>query len=158
MARLTGLSPSGARRARQREFDEPFLLGDESQAGAVAAAAERRGLRLTRGERFFHLTGATDKGGALRVLVGLYEAGGRRFTTVALGDSANDLSLLRAADRPIVIPRPGGRIEEALASALEEAECGPEPGPAGWNTAVLAVLSGGRLLTVAAARASGAVA
>jgi mannosyl-3-phosphoglycerate phosphatase len=145
---LTGLSGTAARLALAREYDEPFLLDDEGRAAALAEAAERRGLRVTRGGRFFHLTGATDKGRALRVLVGLYEAGGRRFSTVAIGDSENDLPLLQAAERPIVIPRPGGRIDAALALALPEAERAPEPGPAGWNAAVLAVLAGERLPAV----------
>jgi len=147
---LTGLPEAAARRALQREYDEPFLLEDESRAPALGEAAARRGLRITRGGRFFHITGATDKGRALRVLVGLYEAGGRRLSTVALGDSENDLSLLQAAQRPIVIPRPGGRIDGALAAALAEAECAPEPGPAGWNAAVLTVLGTGRLPAVGA--------
>jgi hypothetical protein len=69
---------------------------------------------------------------------------------VALGDSENDLSLLRAAERPIVIPRPGGRIDDVLARDLPDAECAPEPGPAGWNTAVLTVLGPGRLPTLGA--------
>ena len=140
--RLTGLEGDALDRARRREFDEPFLLENGAGRDAVAHAAALRGLRVTSGGRFHHLMGATDKGAALRVLLARYAAHGRSFESVALGDSANDRELLLAADRPIVVPRPGGRLDADLASAVPQAERAPAPGPEGWNAAVLAVLRG----------------
>ena len=151
LRRLTGLAADAARRALEREYDEPFLIQDEHQAPSVVAAAERRGLRVTRGARFYHLTGATDKGRALRELLTLFARGGRRYTTVGLGDAANDLPLLKAVDRPIVIPRRGRELDRDLLG-LAGAERAPAPGPVGWNAAVLTVLRGARL---PAARARG---
>ncbi len=145
VAELTGLDLSAATRALEREWDEPFLLADEELAPAVAAAAARRGLAVTRGGRFFHLTGRSDKGGALRLLLARSAARGERRSSVGLGDAGNDLSLLAAVDRPIVVPRPSGRPDPALAAALPAAELAPAPGPVGWNAAVLAVLGGDRL-------------
>ncbi|HEY7820739.1 MAG TPA: HAD-IIB family hydrolase [Vicinamibacteria bacterium] len=142
VARLTGLSPSAAELALKREYDEPFLLEDEGKVAALELAAERRGFKLTRGGRFWHLTGKTDKGQALRALLRHYAAEGRRFRTVGLGDAANDLSLLRAVDRPVVIPREPGRLDAALRAALPDAEQAPSPGPVGWNAAILAILRG----------------
>jgi mannosyl-3-phosphoglycerate phosphatase len=146
VAELTGLDPAAAALALAREHDEPFVLSDPSRASAVAAAATRRGLRVTRGGRFFHLTGDTDKGRALRQLLDLL---GRPRESIGLGDALNDLPLLQAVDRPIVIPGRDGRVEPGLAAALPKAELAPAPGPVGWNAAVLAVLAGGRLRTVA---------
>jgi len=149
LERLTGLRGEVGGQARRGQHDEPFLLADESRAPAVAAAAERRGLRVTRGGGFLHLTGDTDKGQALRELLARLAQLGQSFHTAGLGDAANDLPLLLAVERPIVVPRPGGAPDPALAAALPGAERAPEPGPAGWNTAVLTVLGGGRLPTVA---------
>jgi mannosyl-3-phosphoglycerate phosphatase len=132
--------------AQERRYDEPFLLDDEAAAPAVAAAAERRGLRVTRGGRFFHLTGAADKGVALRRLLDLWPTPGETLSSLGLGDSANDLPLLQAVDRPILVPRPDGRVSEELAAALPDAERAPRPGPEGWNEAVLVVLRGERLV------------
>lgn len=150
VAALTGLAPDAAVRALQREYDEPFVLedGDETAATALAAAAKARGLRLTRGARFFHLTGAHDKGRALRALIDREHAAGRAVTTLALGDAPNDLTLLQAAERAVIVPRPDGRLDGELAAALPRAERAPHPGPRGWNEAVLAVLRGGRLARV----------
>jgi len=138
---LTGLDPEVAAQALRREYDEPFVLesGEEKRLARGAAA---RGLRLTTGGRFHHLLGPVDKGRALQRLMALYAAEGLRFSSVALGDSPNDLTMLQAADRPIVVPRPVGRPHPVLAAALPAAEVAPEPGPAGWNSAVLAVLGG----------------
>jgi mannosyl-3-phosphoglycerate phosphatase len=142
VAFLTGLDVEGARRALSREHDEPFVLSDERKAASLAAAAERRGLQVTRGGRFFHLTGDTDKGRALEQLFALI---GRPRQVVGLGDARNDLPLLAVVDRPIVIPRANGEVDPALESALPRAEVAPAAGPAGWNHAVHVVLSGGRL-------------
>lgn len=142
---LTGLRGEAAARAREREFDEPFLLPDWGQVPAVVEAAARRGLLVTRGGRFWHLTGPSDKGRALRVLLDLYASEGRRFTTLGLGDAANDLPLLRAVYRAVVVPRPGGGLDPDLAAALPRAERAPEAGARGWNAAVLEILEGGRL-------------
>jgi mannosyl-3-phosphoglycerate phosphatase len=141
IARLTGLDRDAAQRASEREYDEPVRIeGGEDAARRVAAAAARRGLRLVKGGRFHHLTGETDKGRALRVLVDLHAAEGRRFTTIALGDAPVDLSLLAAVDHPVIVPGPDG-FDPELTAAVPAAERAPLPGPAGWNAAVLDLLA-----------------
>ena len=148
--RLTGLGPSAAREAMAREHDEPFLV-DAGDPAAIADAAGRRGLRVTRGGRFHHLTGPTDKGTAVGVILTSWRAVGRPPRSVGLGDSANDISMLEAVDRPIVVPRPGGAPDADLVRALPGAELAPAPGPEGWNAAVLAALHGRRLPAVGTA-------
>jgi mannosyl-3-phosphoglycerate phosphatase len=143
--RMTGLSKGAARLALEREHDEPFVVEDEGAVPALSAAASERRLKVTRGGRFFHLSGGSDKGRAARVIVGLFEAAGRRLSSVGLGDAPNDLALLAAVEQPIVIPRPDGTADPALTHSLPGAQVAPGPGPAGWNAAVLSVLRGERL-------------
>ena len=143
---LTGLGAGAARRALRREWDEPFVVeGNErtrpEHEERLAAAARRRGLQVTRGGRFHHLTGPVDKGEGLRALLRLLPLA-PLGQTVGLGDSANDLPMLEAVDRPIVMPLESGGVEPALAAALPGAERGPAPGPVGWAAAVLGVLEG----------------
>ena len=149
---LTELSEENARLASERAFDEPFLLDEPDCLPAIAEAALRRRLRVTRGGRLHHLTGETDKGRALDVLLREMAGGGRRPFTIGLGDAANDLSFLQIVDRPIVIPRPDGLLDTSLAEALPGAELAPHAGPMGWNVAVLAVLEGRTLPIVAVGR------
>jgi len=143
---LTGLGPGAASRALRREWDEPFVVegGDGTRPEheeRLGEAARRRGLQVTRGGRFHHLTGPVDKGEGLRALLRLLPLA-PLGQTVGLGDSANDLPMLEAVDRPVVMPRENGRVEPTLSAALPGAERGPAPGPAGWAAAVLGVLAG----------------
>ena len=145
IARLTGLSLAEAEAAADRRYDEPFLLDDVGAVPRLKEGATLRGLRVSRGGRFWHLGGPGDKGDAFRALLGHWRAEGRTFSTVGLGDAPNDEPLLRAVARPIVIPRACGTVDEELAARVPEAEVAPAPGPGGWNTAVLTVLGGRRL-------------
>ncbi len=132
---ITGLSPDQVKLARAREHDEPFVL-ESGREDEVRLAAERRGLRVTRGGRFHHLTGPVDKGKAVRQVLALLAP----VHSIGLGDAENDLSLLGAVDQPILVPRPDGSIDPALAAAFPAAGRAPAPGPSGWSSAVLLAL------------------
>jgi mannosyl-3-phosphoglycerate phosphatase family protein len=140
------LGPGGA----VREHTEPFLLEGDEEAAALAREAEGRGLRLSRGQSFWHLSGGADKGLAVRTLLSLYEREGRRPEAIGLGTWPADLPMLRAVRRPIVLPGPGGRVEPQLAAGLPGAERAWQGGPRGWNEAVLSALGQRRLPAIAA--------
>jgi mannosyl-3-phosphoglycerate phosphatase len=149
VAALTGLREEQAALAMRREHDEPFVVEDPpgrdpALDARLDRAARHRGLRVTQGGRVHHLTGPFDKGQALRALLHAWP-GGVGGEVVGLGDAENDLALLLEVDRPIVVPRPDGSVDPALAARLPAAERAPGPGPAGWSEAVLAALSGERL-------------
>ena len=63
VARLTGLSPEAARRAKAREYDETLVLCPE-EVEAVLEALEALGLEWTHGGRFYHAAKGADKGWA----------------------------------------------------------------------------------------------
>lgn len=142
LARITGLTIEAAARAMDRHYDEPFLLPQPDSLAAVAEAASRRGLRVTHGGRFHHLTGPHDKGSALRELLSLLDERGEVVKTLGLGDAANDIPMLRVVARRILMPRPDGNVDPALAEAFPETSVAPAPGAEGWNAAVLAFLAG----------------
>jgi len=135
VARLTGLSLEDAARAKEREYDEPFLLDDPAaDLETVREIAESAGLSITRG-RFFHLTGDNDKGRAVRVVKDIYaRANGIVPGTIGLGDSPNDLPLLENVDFPVLVQQPGGRYEPSI--RLGNLIFAPGEGPVGWSEAV----------------------
>ncbi|MGH9162740.1 MAG: HAD-IIB family hydrolase [Vicinamibacteraceae bacterium] len=153
IAALTSLSRDAIAPARQREFDEPFVLTDVREPldieteryhealKCVQQAAKGRGLRVTHGGRLLHLTGDVDKGRAAALVLRWYAETGAVPVSAALGDSPNDLSLLQLVDQPIIIPRQNGRPDPDLMRALPHATVAPAPGPAGWNHAVQALLA-----------------
>lgn len=142
VAAATGLSPGAARLARRREFDEPFLFVSDERAHARRAArhAARHGLVVTRGGRFWHLHGRSDKGHATRLARDLLRQANGAFFIIALGDSPLDAPMLREADLPIIVPRPDGSADPALRRRLRRARVAPAPGPAGWAQAVTRAL------------------
>ena len=137
VAAETGLTPSEARLARQREFDEPFVVLEPAHAPELLAAIEREGKRWTTGGRFHHITGANDKAGAVRLLIALYRRQLGDVRTVGLGDAPNDAAFLHVVDVPILIASP--HVDRLRALVPGGRVTTPE-GPAGWNAAVLALL------------------
>lgn len=134
---LTGLSSAEADLARQRDFDEVFtFVGPPDQAFLRAIEAE--GLRWTQGQ-FFHLMGDHDKGRAVQLLLSLYRREYGAVTSVGLGDGFNDLPLLVAVDRPVLIRHADGGYERRV--AIPGLIKSRYPGPMGWNDTLLPLLA-----------------
>ncbi len=140
IAERCGFAQEDAALAAARDYDEPFIGAGANELPRVGREAERRGLRVIGGGRFQHLSGGSDKGRAVRALRSLYELGRGRVRAVALGDSANDEPMLREADIPVLVPRPGGGPGPAL--DVPGLTIAPGPGPEGWRDVVLALLRG----------------
>jgi len=138
VADRTGMGLTEARRARRRDFDEPFVLLDGTDAAPrLCAEIRREGLHHTRGSRFFHIMGNNDKGAAVRKLAAwMRRVWGPKLGTVGLGDSPNDVPMLRAVDVPILVARPGGRYDAETLAAVPRAQRAGGVGPEGWNRAV----------------------
>ncbi len=139
VAAATGLGLREARRALRREYDEPFLILDSGVRAWPRLRGEirREGLQATRSSRFFHILGANDKGVAVRHLIRWFRrALGTRVRTVGLGDSPNDVALLRAVDIPILVARPGGRYDSETLAAVPGVRRAGGVGPQGWDRAV----------------------
>jgi mannosyl-3-phosphoglycerate phosphatase len=139
LAHFAGLRIADARRALRREFDEPFLIvsGESRAWPRLATEIRRRGLRATRGSRFYHIMGKNDKGAAVRRLETWFRSScGSRVRFAGLGDSPNDIPLLRAVDVPILVARPGGHYDDETYTAVPGVRRAGGVGPKGWNRAV----------------------
>lgn len=133
----TGLSPEQALQSSRRLATEPIHWNDseENLAGFSTALASHK-IRLLRGGRFIHLMGPGDKADGLRTILNLYQTvlPDITWSTIALGDSANDLEMLNAADAAAVIPNThGGALLKPTAPRVFTASL---PGPAGWHEAI----------------------
>ncbi len=140
ISRLTGLDPDSARLAAMREYDEPFIILNEqpSDLAAVVQAAEKRGLTITTGGRFYHLQGGNDKGQAMDRVLSWYRQCHGNVASVALGDSPNDFPMLERADFPVFVGVP--KDAAALTEKIPRLTVTPEQGPRGWNSAVQNIL------------------
>jgi predicted mannosyl-3-phosphoglycerate phosphatase (HAD superfamily) len=123
--------------AKQREYDEPFLILDADRAGALATAIEHLGRHGTTGGRFWHILGANDKALAVEALHALFELGNAPVRTIGLGDGLNDASFLNVVAAPVLVRSP--QVAE-LKARVPRGVVTDQPGPAGWNQAVLALI------------------
>ncbi len=140
VALLTGLDLQAARRAKLRRYDEPFVADlNRQQIKRLTFEIRSRGLTLTRGGRFYHLTGRNTKGLAVVLLTLLYRSNSPDLITVGLGDGANDLSMLERVDIPVVIPRKRFLVDTALMG--RPWRVAPAPGPEGWAAAIQAAIT-----------------
>jgi mannosyl-3-phosphoglycerate phosphatase len=138
IADLTGLKNADAKRAIQRDFDEPFLFkGNDKQIPKLKRRIRAKGFNYTQGE-FFHIMGDSDKGRAVEILKILYSGEFSKIVTVALGDSLNDLEMLRAVDYPVVVQKKDGSYDKSFSSRKLIRADGI--GPDGWNRVVTDLL------------------
>lgn len=114
VARLANLSPEEARLAKQREYDEPFLLRNIDLESEITRQARSHGVQVSRGSRFYHLLGGNDKGRAVAVLTELFRRQRKELTTIGLGDSLNDLPMLETVDYPVLVQKYDGSYDPAL--------------------------------------------
>jgi mannosyl-3-phosphoglycerate phosphatase len=137
VAEVTGLTKAEAKLGKAREFDEPFVIdGSDGVKRDVLGRIEEKGLNWTRG-RFYHVLGAHDKATAVRVLKGFYARLYGDIVTIGIGDSLNDVPLLKEVDRPVLVQKAGGGYEPVDIDGLFLAD---GTGPVGWNSSVIGIL------------------
>jgi mannosyl-3-phosphoglycerate phosphatase len=102
IAKDSGLPLKLAKLAKRRQYTEPFRIikGNERR---VLKAIKEENLRFTKGGRYIHLMGNSDKEKAVAILKGLYSQKFDKLKTFGLGDSPNDLSMLKVVDVPIFV-------------------------------------------------------
>lgn len=140
IAALTGLTLDQAAQARQREYDEPFVV-ESGDAARLAAALQAKNLTVTKGDRFQHLTGGHSKGDAVETLLRHYRDHHGDFTSIGLGNSANDLPMLAQVNRPFLVKNPDGQWDPTVLEKIPAVERTQGIGPGGWSEAVDKVLA-----------------
>lgn len=139
VAAITGLEPEQAKLARMRQYDEPFIVDGET--GGLREAIASMGLECTEGRRFFHLMGNIDKGAATRRLAGIYRENypAIEAITVGIGDTLNDLPMLKAVDIAILVKGPDGEHDQRV--VVKDLIRTEAVGPGGWNEALLRLIN-----------------
>ena len=140
VAALTGLKVSDAELAKERDFDEPFIFkGNKEQRERLKKEIQQKGYYTTEGE-LLHIMGDSDKGRAVTLVKDLYAQHYGTIVTVALGDSPNDVEMLKNVDYPIVVRKKDGSYNRNIISEVPGCMKADGIGPAGWNGAVKKLL------------------
>jgi mannosyl-3-phosphoglycerate phosphatase len=137
---LTGLTPKRAEYAKMRQYTEPFILERDEDIQMLHEAAIRRGIKITRGGRFYHMIGMyQDKGEAVKIARKILDQKiGKKHLTIGLGDSFNDIPMLNNVDIPILIPNPEKDFPDIGLPGLIRAK---HTGSKGWNDVIWRLLS-----------------
>jgi mannosyl-3-phosphoglycerate phosphatase len=144
IAENTGLRPRDAELARSREFDEPFFFTSTDERGIarfVAKAAER-GFNARSGQTFWHFSSGCDAARAVRTLTKVFRDATRtRLRAVGIGPAREDLPWLRAVDQVVLLGGPGADSKHPDTIQPPNISSGDTLGPAGWNAAILNIIS-----------------
>jgi mannosyl-3-phosphoglycerate phosphatase len=106
LSSITGLRPSNARRMADRKYGETILLIDKEDVRPFTRRAREIGLKVIHGGRFFDVTAGNDKGKAVRLLLQLFRLKyAQEVIFFGIGDSLNDVPMLRHMDVPMLVQR-----------------------------------------------------
>ncbi len=137
----TGLNHEEAVQANLRLASEPLLWQDEeNRIEEFTARVLENNLQIIKGGRFYHIMGNTDKSEAVEELkLGIERYNSTKAHSIVLGDSENDLAMLRSATTAIVIPKlDGSHLQldqsESVVYALKH-------GASGWCESILEILN-----------------
>jgi mannosyl-3-phosphoglycerate phosphatase len=139
VAELCGFSLQKANLAKKREYDEPFILENDTDLKKIQEIVKDSNLHITRGGRFYHLLGDSDKGKSILLLKNIYKEESKHFQSIALGDSLNDLPMLEVVDYPILVQKPDGSYDPSV--KLNNLILALGKGPSGWANAVFKLLN-----------------
>ncbi|OHD65106.1 MAG: hypothetical protein A2176_02510 [Spirochaetes bacterium RBG_13_51_14] len=144
IARRTGLTRELAKLAQQRSASLPFILPsgrpfDTDELPRLNSELLQKGLAVTKGDRFFHFMPAdVDKGKAVIRLIEYYRRGHNgEICTVGIGDSENDIAMLREVDIPVVVKKRDGSVIE---TGIENIRVTEGIGPRGFSEAVKMII------------------
>jgi mannosyl-3-phosphoglycerate phosphatase len=134
-----GLDMQSAALAKKRDYDEAFIiLSPPEKAAQLEQEILIMGFNYTKGGRFYHIMGCNDKGKAVSILSSLYRQKWPDVTTIGLGDSLNDLPMLKEVDIGILLQKPGAIYDPAITEP--SIRKGDGVGPAGWNRELINIL------------------
>ncbi len=126
----THLDISQAKLAMKREYELPFKLLDKTQENKIRDAARNQGYTITKGGRYYHLAGNTDKGKAVDMVSRLFAQKLNQVYTIGIGDSENDFTMLDTVDSPYLVMKKDGSY------ASSDYSLAGDIGPRGWQKVI----------------------
>lgn len=134
LAKDAGLSLNQAKLAKKRGFDEAFKILNKKDEKNILKSIIKNKLNYTKGDRYYHIMGKSDKGKAVRILSNLFKRKYGKIKTIGIGDSKNDFKMLDNTDVGYLVQRHNGSY------ASEKYKKVKGIGPVGWDRAVKGVL------------------
>jgi len=150
----TGMDKDHALLSTKRMCSIPFLMNKEINLNTINETLKNYKLTLIKGGRFYHLTAQkADKGNAVKKIIEhliknnpLYYPHDREIFSIGIGDSENDISMLKAVDKLFLVKKhDGSTIDDNLIGTItnlnnsdweNKIERTSGEGPAGFTEAI----------------------
>ena len=120
-------------KAKLRDFSETLFSLDQKTDTykTISQALKSRGLQCIPGSRFITVTGIeSNKGNAVRILIEAYRSMYDEVISYGVGDSQNDLEMLKTVNFPYLVQRPDQTWAGITADNITKIA---GIGPNGWN-------------------------
>jgi mannosyl-3-phosphoglycerate phosphatase len=142
LAKIVGMTPEEAERMSKRQYGETILEIDRTEKVKLEQALSKEGLQVIHGGRYFDVTAGNDKGKAVRILIDLYRKKlGDGTIFIGIGDSANDVPMLKLTDIAILVQKHDGSWTEVdNSNNIAHVVKAEGIGPAGWENAFATII------------------
>ena len=126
-----------AKLAKKKEFNESFkFLEPKEKEKILFREIKKLGFNYAHGGRYYNIFGKnTDKGKAVKKLTELFKREFKKVKSIGLGDSPNDIPMLKAVDLPILVKTPEGKWHPKVAKLKKVVKI-DGIGPEGWVKAI----------------------
>jgi mannosyl-3-phosphoglycerate phosphatase len=106
----SGLSIEMAKLAKKKDYNESFKFDELTKEEKILfEKIKKAGFNFTHGGRYYNIFGKNaGKGKAVKILAKLFQKEFGKIKTIGLGDSLNDLSMLKVVDIPILVKNKNG--------------------------------------------------
>ncbi len=144
LAKIVGMTNDEAERMSKRQYGETILEMDKNEKEQFEQALTQEGLQVIHGGRYFDVTAGNDKGKAVRILIDLYRKQlGDNTTFIGIGDSLNDVPMLKCTDIAILVQKHDGTWAELNNNNnnISHVVKVKGVGPAGWENAFATIMA-----------------
>lgn len=131
VAEDANLSVDKAALAKKKEYNESFIFEEPDEKEAILFEKIReKGFSFTHGGRYYNIHGKNaDKGKAVTILTELFEKEYGAVKTIGVGDSKNDIPMLKSVEQPAIVKNKKGAWLDISLPKLYKAK---GEGPEGW--------------------------
>ncbi len=131
VAANANLSVDKAKLAKDKQYNESFIFDEQKEKETILFEKIReKGFNSTHGGRYYGIHGKNvDKGKAVKILTELFEKEYEEVKTIGVGDSKNDIPMLKAVEQPAIVKNKKGAWLDISLSNLYKAK---GEGPEGW--------------------------
>ncbi len=142
VANDANLTLDEAQRAKRKRYNESFIFDEPKEKEQILfQKIKEKGFAITHGGRYYNIHGRhADKGKAVKMLTELFVREYGEVMTIGVGDSRNDIPMLKAVKQPALVKNKKGTwLDISLPNLYRAAGVGPE----GWVDVVEKFISNG---------------